>query len=270
VDAKGQRCPNVFTPVNFKLDGSAEWRGGIGQGPDNYILSKTLPAECGVNRALIRSTTEAGKVIVTASAEGLPVASISFETISVKAENGLGLELTSDGLPSNLSRGETPLTPSFKVTRKAIDIVSATAGVNADKAALTYDDNEITEWTNDGKISTGWITYQFSKPSLVSEVSLKLTGWRTRSYPIEILVDKTIVWKGETTQSLGYVTIPVTPTKGKSLTIRLTGSGTEKDAFQNMIEVNGNKELDGFKDSKTTNTKGQLRIVEAEIYEIRR
>ena len=267
VDAKGQRCPNVFTPVNFKLDGPAEWRGGIAQGPDNYILSKILPAECGVNRALIRSTTEAGKVIVTATAEGLPTASLAFETVPVKVENGLSLDLTSDGLPSNLSRGETPSTPSFKVTRKSIDIVSATAGANAEKAALTYDDNEITEWTNDGKISTGWITYQFAKPAVVSEVSLKLTGWRTRSYPIEILVDKTIIWKGETAQSLGYVTIPVTPTKGKSVTIRLTGSGTEKDAFQNMIEVNGNKELDGFKDSKNANTKGQLRIVEAEIYE---
>ena len=267
VDAKGQRCPTVFTPVNFKLDGPAEWRGGIAQGPDNYILSKTLPAECGVNRALIRSTTEAGKVIVTATAEGLPTASIAFETVPVKIENGLNAELTSDGLPSNLSRGETPSIPSFKAIRKSIDIVSATAGINADKAALTYDDNEITEWTNDGKIATGWITYQFSKPALVSEVSLKLTGWRTRSYPIEILVDKNVVWKGETVQSLGYVTIPVTPTKGKSLTIRLTGSGTEKDAFQNMIEVNGNKELDGFKDSKAANTKGQLRIVEAEIYE---
>jgi hypothetical protein len=267
VDAKGQRCPTVFTRVNFNLDGPAEWRGGIAQGPDNYILSKTLPAECGVNRALIRSTTEAGKVIVNATAEGLPTASLAFETVPVKIENGLNTELTSDGLPSNLSRGETPLTPSFKVTRKAIDVVSATAGANADKTALTYDDNEITEWTNDGKIATGWITYQFGKPAVVSEVSIKLTGWRTRSYPIEILVDKTVVWKGETGQSLGYVTIPVAATKGKSLTIRLTGSGTEKDAFQNMIEVNGNKELDGFKDSKTANTKGQLRIVETEIYE---
>jgi beta-galactosidase len=267
VDANGQRCPTVFTPVNFKLDGPAEWRGGIAQGPDNYILSKILPAECGVNRALIRTTTEAGKVTITATAEGLPTDSIAFETVPVKVEYGLNTELTSDGLPSNLSRGETPSTPSFKVTRKAIDVVSATAGANADKTALTYDDNEITEWTNDGKIATGWITYQFGKPAIVSEVALKLTGWRTRSYPIEILVDKTIVWKGETAQSLGYVIIPVTPTKGKSLTIRLTGAGKEKDAFQNMIEVNGNKELDGFKDSKNANTKGQLRIVEAEIYE---
>jgi hypothetical protein len=267
VDANGQRCPTVFTPVSFRVDGPAEWRGGIAQGPDNYILSKMLPAECGVNRALIRTTNEAGKVTITATAEGLPTAGIAFQTTAVKVENGLRTDLTGDSLPSNLSRGETPSTPSFKVTRKAIDIVSATAGANAEKATLTYDDNEATEWTNDGKISTGWISYQFAQPATVSEVVLKLTGWRSRSYPIEILVDKTVVWKGETPQSLGYVILPVTPTKGKSVTVRLTGSGTEKDAFQNMIEVNGNKELDGFKDPKNVNTKGQLHIVETEIYE---
>jgi len=267
VDAKGQRCPNVHPLVNFELSGPAEWRGGIGQGEGNCVLSKTLPAECGVNRALIRSTTESGKVTVSATAEGLTAASISFETVPVKVENGLSVDFTSEGLPSNLSRGETPLSPSYKVSRKAIDIVSVTAGANADKVVLSYDDNELSEWINDGKISTGWITYTFAKKAVVSEVCLKLSGWRSRSYPIEILVDKTVVWKGETTQSLGYVTIPVAPTKGKSLTIRLTGSGTEKDAFQNMIEVSGKKELDGFKDPKAANTKGQLRIVEAEIYE---
>ena len=267
VDAKGQRCPNVHPMVNFALSGPAEWRGGIGQGKDNYVMSTTLPAECGVNRALIRTTTQAGKVTVSAASEGLKSAVLTFETVAFKAENGLSTILPSEGLPSNLSRGETPVTPSFKVSRKAVDIVSATAGANSDKVAMSYDDNELSEWTNDGKISTGWITYQLAQKSLVSEVCLKLTGWRSLSYQMEILVDKKIVWKGETAQSLGYVTIPVTPTKGKTLTIRLTGAGKEKDAFQNMIEVNGNKELDGFKDPKNKNTKGQLRIVEAEIYE---
>ncbi|MEI7504510.1 MAG: DUF4982 domain-containing protein, partial [Paludibacter sp.] len=267
VDAKGQRCPNVHPMVNFDISGPADWRGGIAQGPDNYILSKSLPAECGVNRVLIRTTTQAGKVIISATSKGLTTTNIMFETVPVKVENGLNLDLPNENLPSNLKRGETPTTPSYKVTRKTIDIVSATSGANADKAAMSYDDNELSEWTNDGKIANGWITYQLAKKSLISEVCLKMSGWRSRSYPIEILVDNTVVWKGNTAQSLGYVTIPVTPTKGKSLTIRLTGAGTEKDAFQNMIEVNGNKELDGFKDTKNVNTKGQLRIVEAEIYE---
>ena len=267
VDAKGQRRPDIHPLVSFELNGPAEWRGGIAQGPDNYILSKTLPAECGVNRVLIRTNTEAGKITVSATAEGLKSADISFESTPVKVVNGLNVVLPNDGLPSNLSRGETPATPSYQVTRKTIDIISATAGSNTDKVGLSYDDNELSEWTNDGKISTGWITCQLAQKALISEVSLKLSGWRSRSYPIEILVDGKEVWKGNTDQSLGYITIPVKPTKGKSVTIRLTGSNTEKDAFQNMIEVNGNKELDGFKDPKSADTKGQLRIVEVEFYE---
>jgi len=267
VDAKGQRCPTVQTSVNFKMEGPAEWRGGIAQGPDNYILSKTLPAECGINRALIRTTSDAGIVTIEASAEGLPTAIISFETIPVKVEDGLNPVLTNEGLPSNLKRGETPLTPSYQVTRKTIEILTATAGSNPDKVKLSFDDNELSEWTNDGNISNGWITYRLVRKALISEVSLKLTGWRSRSYPVEILVDGKEVWKGNTAQSLGYITIPVKPTKGKSVTIRLTGSNTEKDAFNNMIEVNGTKELDLYKDPKAGNSKGQLRIVEAEFYE---
>ena len=60
--------------------------------------------------------------------------------------------------------------------------------------------------------------------------------------------------------------IPVPRTVGKLVTIRLTGAGKEEDAFHNMIELSGNKELDGFRDPEGTDTRGQLRIVEAEIF----
>lgn len=269
VDINGLRCPDVHPLVHFTVNGPADWRGGIGQGDDNFVLNKTLPAECGVNRALIRTTTQAGIVTITVNSTNLISDTLSFETQEFNSQNGLSVTLPADGLAYNLSRGETPTTPSFKISRKPLKIISVTAGANSDKASLSYDDNELTEWLNDGKISTGWIKYSLEKKALVSEICLKLTGWRSRSYPIEILVDDTVVWKGETNQSLGYVTITTTPCKGKSVTIRLTGSNTEKDAFQNMIEVNGNKELDGFKDPKNQNTKGQLRIIETEIYEIK-
>ena len=48
--------------LEFELDGAAEWRGGMAQGPDNYILSTQLPVECGVNRVLIRSLTTPGRI----------------------------------------------------------------------------------------------------------------------------------------------------------------------------------------------------------------
>ncbi len=266
VDSDGRRCPDVHPMVTFDVQGPANWRGGIGQGPDNYILSKSLPAECGVNRVIIRSLTQPGKVFVKAASPGLKSDSLSFVTRLFPDENGLSTVLPADGLPSRLGRGETPQTPSYKVTRESVDIISATAGANQDAVAKSYDDNELSEWTNDGKISTGWITYKLARKTRISEVCMKFTGWRTRSYPIEILVDNHLVWKGETERSLGYVTIPLKPVTGKTVTVRLTGSNKEKDAFQNMIEVNGNKELDGFKDPKNLDTKGQLRIVEIEFY----
>jgi len=266
VDANGQRCPDVHPLVDFQLEGPAEWRGGIGQGTDNYVLNTTLPAECGVNRAIIRTITTAGKVTIKAASEGLKNAEISFITVPFVTENGLTKVLAADGLKSNFKRGETPRTPSFKVSKTSLEVASITAGANQDKVQQSIDDNELSEWTNDGKISSGWIMYNLKKKSTITDVSLRLTGWRSVSYPIEILVDNKIVWKGSTPQSLGYVYMNFAPVKGKTITIRLTGANTEKDAFQNMIELNGNKELDGFKNAANANTKGQLRIVEAEFY----
>ena len=76
-DKDGKRCPLDNRTVQFTLNGHAEWRGGIAQGENNHILDTNLPVECGINRALIRSTTTAGKVTLTAQAKGLPSASLT-------------------------------------------------------------------------------------------------------------------------------------------------------------------------------------------------
>jgi beta-galactosidase len=267
VDANGHRVPDVHIPVTFKLDGPAEWRGGIAQGPDNYILSKTLPAECGINRAIIRTTTTSGKITLTATAEGLKPATVSFETVPVNVTDGLSTDLPDAGLPSILSRGETPQNPSYTVSRKAIEVKSVKAGANEDKANLSFDDNETTEWDNDGKLATGWITYKLVRRADISEVCLKMSGWRSKSYPVEILVNGREAWKGTTPQSLGYVTLQFNPVQGDEVTIRLTGANIEKDAYNNMIEVSGKKEKDAAESSEKTNSKAQLKIVEAEFYE---
>lgn len=52
VDKDGKRCPLDNRTIQFDLKGNAEWRGGIAQGKDNYILNTSLPVECGINRAL--------------------------------------------------------------------------------------------------------------------------------------------------------------------------------------------------------------------------
>lgn len=267
VDAEGNRCPLANDKVSFDLQGVAEWRGGIAQGQgDNYILSKQLPVECGINRVLIRSTDKPGKVKLTAVARGLAPASIEFTTIPVKHTGGLSEYISGEHQPSNLSRGATPEGESYKPLRQSLQIIDAIAESNKDKTALSYDDNELSEWTNDGSLKTGWITYELEKDSEVSEIEMKLTGWRMRSYPIQIFVDDKEVFKGDTEKSLGYISIPITPTQGRFVKIQLVGQSQDNDAFGAIVEITGTKELDLYKDPKALDAKGQLRIVEVEFY----
>jgi len=266
VDENGNRCPTALNLVTFNLTGPAEWRGGIAQGPDNYILSKELPVEGGVNRALIRSTTTAGKINLTANADGLKSANISFETLPIKVQNGLSSQFPADGLKSNLSRGETPKGQSYTLTRKSVKIIGAEAGANGDKAKLSYDDNELSDWVNDGKVNTAWITYNLEKESTVTEVALKLNGFRTKIYPITILVDGKEVFSGNTKPSLGYFTAICKPTKGKTLTVKLLNANAEKANTHIGVEVNG-KKLDDGNDKPEMKLKGALGIIEIDIYE---
>ena len=40
---------------------------------------------------------------------------------------------------------------------------------------------------------------------------MKLTGWRLRSYPLEIYAGDELIWSGETEKSLGYIHLNVKP-----------------------------------------------------------
>ncbi len=179
VDAKGNRCPTALNTVDFSLSGPAEWHGGLAQGPDNYILSRNLPVEGGVNRVLIRPTTQAGTITVQAVAAGLKSAMVSFTSRAVPVSNGLVQLLPGTDLPVNLTRGPTPAGPSFTVSRIPVTIMKATAGSNPDKVALTYDDNELSEWKSDGKLTSAWIEYELERPAAVSEVAVKFANWRS-------------------------------------------------------------------------------------------
>lgn len=265
LDAEGNRCPTALNLVNFSLKGPAEWRGGIAQGPENYILSPSLPVENGINRVIIRSMPRAGKITVTATAEGLKPASVEIVSRPFAMAGGLSSEMPDDGLASNLERGPVPAGPSFGVTRKAVRIVSAQAGANAEKAAASFDDNEVTEWTSDGKLENGWITYELERPARVGEVVLKLTGWRTQSYPVRVLVNEKVVYEGVTPRSLGYVTLSFSPVVGRTLKIELTGSASNRDAFGNIIEIPGTPDPQSA--AGKGGAKGTLSIVEVEIYE---
>ncbi|HZB44243.1 MAG TPA: hypothetical protein VE360_03315, partial [Pyrinomonadaceae bacterium] len=226
---------------------------------------KALPVEGGVNRVLLRSTTEAGKVVVKATSAGLKPASVELVSRPVKVADGLSLEMPGDGLPSFEGRGPTPRGDSVTVTRRAVPIVSAAAGANADRAATSFDDNEVTSWSNDGKRATAWIEYEFARASRVGEVTLKLGGWRTRSYPVRVSVDGKVVFDGVTPQSLGYVTLSFAPASGKSLKIELTAAAAERDAFGQVTELADPKNAETA--GGRGDAKGSLDIVEIEIYE---
>ena len=269
MDKDGRRCPLANDLIHFDVEGPAEWRGGIAQGKDNFILSKDLPVECGINRALIRSLTTAGTVRVTAKAEGLKSAEISFSSSPIEVKDGLSSYIPGNELEGRLTRGETPLTPSYKDTKVDVGILSAVAGANNENAINSFDDNELSEWRNDGKANTAWITYQLERAARVDEVCLKLTGWRLRSYPLEIYAGDELIWSGETDKSLGYVHLKVKPVLTNEITIRLKGASKEGDAFGQIVEVAAPvaNELDLYKAKDGDKTRHELRIVEIEFKE---
>jgi beta-galactosidase len=263
-DDKGRRCSTALNVVEFALSGPAEWRGGLAQGPNNYILAKSLPVECGVNRVLLRSMTEPGRIILQASSPGLKPASLELISVPVAVTNGLGQVLPGEGLPCRLERGPTPAGPAFAPTRQAVPIAHATAGANAAHVSASFDDNETTSWSNDGKAETAWINYEFERPAAVTEACLKLGGWRQRSYPLRITLDGQEVFRGPTPRSLGYVTLPLRPVTGKNLRIELLRAATTQDAFGSMSELADQKNASTGSERLGRAT---LSIIEAEFYE---
>jgi hypothetical protein len=249
--------------VDFTLTGEAEWRGGIAQGPDNFVLAKDLPVEGGVNRVLIRSTRKPGNVRLAAASKGLRSASIQLTSTQFDVSDGLALLVPSDGLPVNLHRGPTPPGESYKTIRRTLDVADLIAGSENDKARNTLDDNELTEWISDGKADTAWIKYDLARPDVIDQAVVKFVGWRTQSYPIQVSIDDKVVFKGITPRSLGYVTVNFPATIGKTIKIELTGAASNRDAYGNIIEITG------APDPTSSANKGgatKLGIVEAEFY----
>lgn len=263
VDAQGRRCPTAFDLVDFELSGPAEWRGGIAQGPGNFILAHRLPVECGVNRVLIRATTSAGRITLHAAAKGLPAATVEIDSKAVPVIAGVSPVMPAAGLPAYLGRGATPAGASFRVSRIAVPVADVKAGSNEDQAGASFDDNETTAWTSDNRIEHAWIAYDFGRPVHLSEAEFKFTGWRQRSDPIRITIDGTELYRGDTPKSLGYVALALKPATGRRLKIELTDSSANQDAYQ-LSELAAKENASTGADRVGSRT---LSIVEAEFYE---
>ena len=289
VDKQGRRCPLDDRMVHFSLWGEGQWIGGIAsrnnkslQRPDdnrpeglldaaatknvsdNYVGAMSLPVECGINRVLVRTTPNSGTINLAAYADGVKPA-----YISVNSEKGKVNDLLAHySLKGRLDRGETPLTPSYQEKACSIEILSAKAGYDSEHANRSFDDNELSEWKNDGRLSTAWITYKLAEKAVVDDICLKLTGWRLRSYPLEIYAGQQLIWSGETERSLGYIHLtPTKHVKTNEITIRLKGAGKDNDAFGGIVEVAqpAAGELDLFKAPNGGDTNSELRIVEIEF-----
>ena len=149
-------------------------------------------------------------------------------------------------------------------------IESATTGINQDNVKAAWDDNELSEWRNDGRKSTAWITFKLERRAAIDDICVKLTGWRQRSYPLDIYAGDTLVWSGDTDRSLGYVHLNIEhPVLSDTYTIRLRGTAEDNDAFGQIVEVVEPKagELDLFKAEGGDKTNHELRIVEIEFLE---
>jgi beta-galactosidase len=262
VDAQGRRNPVALDLVTFDLQGPAEWRGGIAQGPDNHVLVRALPVEGGVNRVLVRSITQAGRIVVRASAAGLAPAELTLDSRAVTVRDGLARQSPSDGLPLYLGRGPTPSTPSFKVSRVAVPVASAEAASNAADAAKSFDDDETTLWASKPGQGAPAITYRLAEPATLNEIVLKLSGWRERSYPLRVTVDGEEVFSGMTPKSLGYVTLPLKPHRGGSVKVELNGVADENNLIK-LTEVANQAIVDT---GANQTPKGVLSIVEIEFY----
>ena len=301
VDAQGRRVPIANDKVDFTLDGPAEWRGGIAQGDssgkpraeiaagpaepvkpagadqtthyagtareeDNYILARTLPVEAGVNRVLLRAGTGTGAVRVTARAAGLKSATLTIPTVRGKpAAGGLSADFPEDHQPGLLGRGPTPAGPSFTPSRTTVVPASVVAGSNQAEAANSVDDNESSRWTSDGQPDTAWIEYRFAAPGRLSEVDLKLVGWRSRSYPLRITLDGRTVWEGATERQLGYAHVAFAPASGRVLRITQAGPVEDRDAFGTVVELNSARQA-GDTGADAVPPGWRLGIVEADFH----
>ena len=283
VDKQGRRCPLDNRTIHFNYQGEMEWIGGLATPNeetkralaakkqslvvdknetaeqkaarkaadildstdsdntfDNYIGKIDLPVECGVNRVLIRSTVNPGNITIE---HYLPQFS----------------------LKGDLSRGATPSTPSYTDIKETIDITGAVASVSQEDVQKTFDDDETTEWKSDGKPENAWITYQFAKKEKVDEITVKLTGWRDKMYPLAIFAGKKKVWEGYTYACLGYVHVKIDkPVKAKDITIRMMGDAKSKTQLSDTKELAGGKastlDFIGIKKGKPV-----LRIVEIDF-----
>ena len=120
---------------------------------------------------------------------------------------------------------------------------------------------------SDGEKQNAWVRYTLSRRAAISDIALKLTGWRQKCYPLEVYAGKKRVWQGVTPASLGYVHLSIDkPVAANDITIRMVAPVQNSTKFGQVKELAGGiaNELDRVRSDKG---KVELRIVEVDLLE---
>ncbi|MEX0332362.1 MAG: glycoside hydrolase family 2 protein [Puniceicoccaceae bacterium] len=133
VDKEGRRCPTDQARVDFSIAGPAIWRGSYNSGKEYSTNHLYFDTECGINRASLRSTLEAGIVTITATREGLEPTTLVLESLPVELHHGMLLQA-----PANFDFAIGPRPP---VDTDALTELAAARELPTPKATVATDDN---------------------------------------------------------------------------------------------------------------------------------
>ena len=234
----------------------------------NGIGAHELMLEGGVMRVMIRSMRLPGQIKLFATpttCDGekshLRSASLSIQSEMCPVHNGFYVDKKGNPLefdlaarqPSYLERGETPSTPSYQQHYTYVPVKSVEVPVNSDLVPYLTDDNEASDtkqypfsskWNSDGLLENAWLKVTLEHPAAIRQISLRLEGFRSTSYPLQVYANGQLVWEGYTPKTLGdcYLDIenPVTTDKYE---IRMIGPATVKEAFASMTELAAKKKV---------------------------
>lgn len=274
IDAQGRRHPLANDMIRFDVSGEGDYIGGIsgvvseeeqkknrieqetgvstakeGHSTDtNGIGSHELMLEAGVIRVMVRSTTKAGEIKLTATPldSKLSAESITLKSVDIPVKQGFyvdnsGKMIEADRAkeqPMYLQRGETSALPSYNQKYNTVEVKAIEVAVNKESAKNMIDDNEASEWSSDQKLENSWVKVTLEREALVSQVVLRMKNFRTTAYPLQIFAGDKLVWEGSTYKCLGdcYLSIPE-PVKAQEFTIMMKGTAAVKEAFGNMTEL---------------------------------
>lgn len=90
VDENGNTCPLAYDKINLSVNGEGVLLGGYNSGVGDKITTNKdyCYAECGTNRIFVRSTRNAGTIVLSASLEGQPAVTSTITSTDDLAING--------------------------------------------------------------------------------------------------------------------------------------------------------------------------------------